>query len=116
LRQNRRWRAAIVDAVAGVDPPPRRVLDVATGTAGVAAVNAVVRADEAYRVGLMNDAATTAREAGGVTPWAPIYRELLAEQRPALPAAAGHCDPAAVSCGIPAADRFDWRALLKGEG
>ena len=34
--QNRRWRAAMVDAVAVTDPPPRRVLDVATGTAGVA--------------------------------------------------------------------------------
>jgi demethylmenaquinone methyltransferase/2-methoxy-6-polyprenyl-1,4-benzoquinol methylase len=34
--QNRRWRAAMVDAVAGVDPPLQRVLDVATGTAGVA--------------------------------------------------------------------------------
>jgi ubiquinone/menaquinone biosynthesis C-methylase UbiE len=34
--QNRRWRTAMVDAVAAMDPPPRRVLDVATGTAGVA--------------------------------------------------------------------------------
>jgi demethylmenaquinone methyltransferase/2-methoxy-6-polyprenyl-1,4-benzoquinol methylase len=34
--QNRRWRAAMVDVVAGMDPPPQRVLDVATGTAGVA--------------------------------------------------------------------------------
>ena len=34
--QNRRWRAAMVDAVAGMNPPPRRVLDVATGTGGVA--------------------------------------------------------------------------------
>jgi demethylmenaquinone methyltransferase/2-methoxy-6-polyprenyl-1,4-benzoquinol methylase len=34
--QNRRWRAAMVQAVADMDPPPRRVLDVATGTAGVA--------------------------------------------------------------------------------
>ncbi|MBA3308442.1 MAG: class I SAM-dependent methyltransferase [Nocardioidaceae bacterium] len=34
--QNRRWRAAMVDAVAAMDPPPGRVLDVATGTAGVA--------------------------------------------------------------------------------
>jgi demethylmenaquinone methyltransferase / 2-methoxy-6-polyprenyl-1,4-benzoquinol methylase len=33
--QNRRWRAAMVDAVVA-GPPPRRVLDVATGTAGVA--------------------------------------------------------------------------------
>jgi len=32
--QNRRWRTAMVDAVVGVRP--RRVLDVATGTAGVA--------------------------------------------------------------------------------
>src|SRR4051794_22165458 len=32
--QNRRWRAAMVDAVA--DAGPRAVLDVATGTAGVA--------------------------------------------------------------------------------
>ena len=34
--QNRRWRAAMVQAVADMDPPPQRVLDVATGTAGVA--------------------------------------------------------------------------------
>ncbi len=34
--QNRRWRRAMVDAVAQGAPPPRRVLDVATGTAGVA--------------------------------------------------------------------------------
>jgi demethylmenaquinone methyltransferase/2-methoxy-6-polyprenyl-1,4-benzoquinol methylase len=34
--QNRRWRAAMVDAVASMDRPPRRVLDVATGTGGVA--------------------------------------------------------------------------------
>lgn len=35
--QNDRWRHAMVDAVTAADPPPRRVLDVATGTAGVAA-------------------------------------------------------------------------------
>ena len=34
LGQNRRWRRALVDPVAGSDP--RLVLDVATGTAGVA--------------------------------------------------------------------------------
>jgi demethylmenaquinone methyltransferase / 2-methoxy-6-polyprenyl-1,4-benzoquinol methylase len=34
--QNRRWRAAMVDEVARMRPTPRRVLDVATGTAGVA--------------------------------------------------------------------------------
>jgi demethylmenaquinone methyltransferase / 2-methoxy-6-polyprenyl-1,4-benzoquinol methylase len=34
--QNHRWRTAMVDAVAAMAPPPRRVLDVATGTAGVA--------------------------------------------------------------------------------
>jgi demethylmenaquinone methyltransferase/2-methoxy-6-polyprenyl-1,4-benzoquinol methylase len=34
--QNHRWRAAMVDAVATMQPPPRRVLDVATGTGGVA--------------------------------------------------------------------------------
>jgi demethylmenaquinone methyltransferase/2-methoxy-6-polyprenyl-1,4-benzoquinol methylase len=34
--QNRRWRTAMVDAVVGMDPPPRQVLDVATGTGGVA--------------------------------------------------------------------------------
>jgi demethylmenaquinone methyltransferase/2-methoxy-6-polyprenyl-1,4-benzoquinol methylase len=34
--QNRRWRAAMVDAVVAIDPAPRQVLDVATGTAGVA--------------------------------------------------------------------------------
>lgn len=34
--QNRRWRNAMVDAVTSMQPAPRRVLDVATGTAGVA--------------------------------------------------------------------------------
>ncbi|HKC28350.1 MAG TPA: class I SAM-dependent methyltransferase [Jatrophihabitans sp.] len=34
--QNHRWRAAMVDAVAAIEPSPQRVLDVATGTAGVA--------------------------------------------------------------------------------
>jgi demethylmenaquinone methyltransferase/2-methoxy-6-polyprenyl-1,4-benzoquinol methylase len=34
--QNRRWRTAMVDPVACMRPGPQRVLDVATGTAGVA--------------------------------------------------------------------------------
>jgi demethylmenaquinone methyltransferase / 2-methoxy-6-polyprenyl-1,4-benzoquinol methylase len=34
--QNRRWRTAMLDAVVDAPTPPRRVLDVATGTAGVA--------------------------------------------------------------------------------
>jgi demethylmenaquinone methyltransferase/2-methoxy-6-polyprenyl-1,4-benzoquinol methylase len=34
--QNRRWRHAMVDAAARTAPDPARVLDVATGTAGVA--------------------------------------------------------------------------------
>ena len=34
--QNHRWRTAMVDAVTAMRPAPRRVLDVATGTAGVA--------------------------------------------------------------------------------
>jgi len=34
--QNRRWRTAMVDAVCSMRPRPHRVLDVATGTAGVA--------------------------------------------------------------------------------
>jgi demethylmenaquinone methyltransferase / 2-methoxy-6-polyprenyl-1,4-benzoquinol methylase len=34
--QNHRWRTAMVDAVVRASPPPRQVLDVATGTAGVA--------------------------------------------------------------------------------
>jgi demethylmenaquinone methyltransferase / 2-methoxy-6-polyprenyl-1,4-benzoquinol methylase len=34
--QNLRWRTAMVDSIAAVQQPPRRVLDVATGTAGVA--------------------------------------------------------------------------------
>lgn len=36
LGQNHRWRTAMVDAVTASRPPPRRILDVATGTAGVA--------------------------------------------------------------------------------
>jgi demethylmenaquinone methyltransferase/2-methoxy-6-polyprenyl-1,4-benzoquinol methylase len=34
--QNHRWRTTMVDAVLSATPPPGRVLDVATGTAGVA--------------------------------------------------------------------------------
>lgn len=34
--QNLRWRTAMVDAVVSMDPAPQRILDVATGTAGVA--------------------------------------------------------------------------------
>ena len=34
--QNRRWRSAMADAVVRMQPPPQRILDVATGTAGVA--------------------------------------------------------------------------------
>jgi demethylmenaquinone methyltransferase/2-methoxy-6-polyprenyl-1,4-benzoquinol methylase len=35
FRQNHRWRSAMVDAVTSMRPAPRRILDVATGTAGV---------------------------------------------------------------------------------
>lgn len=34
--QNHRWRAAMVDAVTSMQPGPQRILDVASGTAGVA--------------------------------------------------------------------------------
>jgi demethylmenaquinone methyltransferase/2-methoxy-6-polyprenyl-1,4-benzoquinol methylase len=34
--QNHRWRTAMVDAVVHASPAPQRILDVATGTAGVA--------------------------------------------------------------------------------
>ncbi len=34
--QNLRWRTAMVDAIVATSPPPGRILDVATGTAGVA--------------------------------------------------------------------------------
>jgi demethylmenaquinone methyltransferase/2-methoxy-6-polyprenyl-1,4-benzoquinol methylase len=36
FRQNRRWRTAMVEAIATMEPQPQRVLDVATGTGGVA--------------------------------------------------------------------------------
>ncbi len=36
FRQNHRWRTAMVDAVTSMRPAPKRILDVATGTAGVA--------------------------------------------------------------------------------
>ncbi|HLN75565.1 MAG TPA: class I SAM-dependent methyltransferase [Nocardioidaceae bacterium] len=36
FRQNHRWRTAMVDAVTSMKPAPKQVLDVATGTAGVA--------------------------------------------------------------------------------
>jgi hypothetical protein len=53
-----------------------------------AALEAGARVGAAYRGGLSNDAATAARTAGAVTPRVPIYRELLAELRAALQAAA----------------------------
>jgi hypothetical protein len=77
-----------------------------------AALEAVARASEAYRAGLTNDAVITAHTAGGVTPWVPIYRELLAELRATLHAAGSRYDQAAESASIPAADRFDRRAIL----
>jgi hypothetical protein len=80
-----------------------------------AALEAVARASEAYQAGLANDAAITVRTARGVTPWAPIYRELLAELRATLHGAGRRYDQAAESADIPAADRFDWRAILQHE-
>lgn len=48
--QNGRWRAAMVEAVAETVPPPQRVLDVATGTAGVALM--LAERTDAYVTGL----------------------------------------------------------------
>jgi len=80
-----------------------------------AALEAVARASEAYRAALDNDAVIAAHTAGGVTPWVPIYQGLLAELRDALGAAGSRYDLAAESADIPAAERFDWRAVLQGE-
>jgi hypothetical protein len=81
-----------------------------------AALEAVARASETYRAGLTNDAAMTAHTGGGVTPWVPIYRQLLADLRAALHAAGHRYDQAAAAADIPVADRFDWRAILQAEG
>jgi hypothetical protein len=80
-----------------------------------AALEAVGRASEAYRAGLANDAAIIAHTGGGVTPWVPMYRELLAELRATLHGAGRRYEQAAQSADIPAAGRFDWRAILHDE-
>jgi demethylmenaquinone methyltransferase/2-methoxy-6-polyprenyl-1,4-benzoquinol methylase len=50
--QHQRWRTALVDAVVSRDPAPPRVLDVATGTAGVALALADRTATEVVGVDL----------------------------------------------------------------
>lgn len=81
LWQNRRWRAALVDAVASGDP--RLVADVATGTAGVAlALHARTGAavigfdldEEMARRGQLNVQEGRGARAGGVVRAAPVGR------------------------------------------
>ncbi len=60
--QNRRWRTAMVDAVAGMQPAPARILDVATGTAGVALMLADRTGAEITGVDLTEEMLATGRE------------------------------------------------------
>lgn len=60
--QNRRWRTAMVDAVCSMRPGPRRVLDVATGTAGVALVLADRTTAEVTGLDLTEQMLRTGRE------------------------------------------------------
>jgi hypothetical protein len=81
-----------------------------------AALRAVMRAAGVYRGGLLNDGARAVREAGGVTPWVPIYQQLLVVLRAALGVNGEQYDRATDSAGVPDTDRFGWRPLLQGEG
>ena len=60
--QNRRWRTTMVDAVAGMQPAPARILDVATGTAGVALMLADRTGAEVTGVDLTEEMLATGRE------------------------------------------------------
>jgi demethylmenaquinone methyltransferase / 2-methoxy-6-polyprenyl-1,4-benzoquinol methylase len=62
FRQNHRWRTAMVDAVASTHPAPRRVLDVATGTAGVAMTLARRTGAEITALDLTEEMLRTGRE------------------------------------------------------
>lgn len=62
FRQNHRWRTAMVDAVASMHPAPRRVLDVATGTAGVAMTLARRTGAEITGLDLTEEMLRTGRE------------------------------------------------------
>jgi aryl-alcohol dehydrogenase-like predicted oxidoreductase len=79
------------------------------------ALAAVVRADEAYRGGLSNDSVNSIRHAGGVNPWVPTYRDLLAELRAHLQAAGQRYDRSAEDAAIPVAERFNWHELLSND-
>lgn len=60
--QNRRWRTALVEAVTSGHPAPDRILDVATGTAGVAMVLAQRTSAEVVGVDLTEEMLRTGRE------------------------------------------------------
>jgi hypothetical protein len=79
------------------------------------ALAAVLRAGQAFSGGLSNAGVMSMRHAGGVTPWVPIYRDLLADLRAGLRAAGDRYELAAAAAGVAAAERFDWRGLLAGD-
>jgi hypothetical protein len=74
-------------------------------------LNAVTAAASAYRGGLTNDAATAVR-ASGISPWTPIYSQLLTELQATLQVAGERYDRLADAGLIDGADRFEWRACL----
>ena len=60
--QNHRWRSAMVDAVTAMEPAPQRILDVATGTAGVAMMLAGRTAADVTGIDLTEQMLRTGRE------------------------------------------------------
>ena len=73
---------------------------------------AVIRAAEAYQAALTNDAAISARDSTGMTPWVPVYWQLLADLRATLQAAGEEYDRTADAAGVRVEDRVDWRAFM----
>jgi hypothetical protein len=78
------------------------------------ALDAVTAAAMAYRGGVTNGDAPTALRAPDISPWTPIYRQLLAELKTNLLAAGHRYDQLADARRIDQADRFDWRSHLAG--
>ena len=62
FRQNHRWRNAMVEAVTSMRPAPQRILDVATGTAGVAMTLADRTAAQVTGIDLTEEMLRTGRE------------------------------------------------------
>jgi len=75
-----------------------------------AALKTVTDAAAAYRGGLVaSGAATAASTPHAVSPWTPIYAELLADLKAALESAGEAYEHAADQLGLPKPERYDWR-------